>query len=349
MSAFDVVVPCYNYARYLRGCVASILSQRDVAVRVLIIDDRSSDDTQAVGEALAAADPRVTFRRHDVNAGLIRTANEGVMDWAASKYTLLLSADDALTPGAFARAAAIMDADPEISMTYGLASVIGDGETLPDVADQGAPDYRIVPGAKIIEYSCLHANPAPSPTAVVRTSVQHRIGGYSASLPHTSDMEMWMRFALEGPIGIIRQPQGFYRWHGANMAIQHTSGALSDRAHRLATCRKVFDEHDGRAIPGFSDWLTALTRKFAVEATYLAGLAYAQGDNDAYRACKAFAAECEPKLRADRVLLRHRIKRLMGEKAAGALRGLASSAVTAEEGNSWAANNRLYGWWPDAA
>ncbi len=38
MSSVDVVVPCYNYARYLRACVGSILSQRDVDVRVLIVD-----------------------------------------------------------------------------------------------------------------------------------------------------------------------------------------------------------------------------------------------------------------------------------------------------------------------
>ena len=45
MSSVDVVVPCYNYGRYLRACVGSILSQRDVDVRVLIIDDKSSDDS----------------------------------------------------------------------------------------------------------------------------------------------------------------------------------------------------------------------------------------------------------------------------------------------------------------
>jgi len=39
MSTVDVVIPCYNYARYLSGCVSSILSQPRVDVRILIIDD----------------------------------------------------------------------------------------------------------------------------------------------------------------------------------------------------------------------------------------------------------------------------------------------------------------------
>src|ERR1700678_792414 len=93
MSPVDVVVPCYNYGRYLKGCVESVLSQRDVDVRVLIIDDASSDDTPVIGEGLAANDMRITFRRHAVNLGHIKTFNEGILDWARAPYTLLSSAD----------------------------------------------------------------------------------------------------------------------------------------------------------------------------------------------------------------------------------------------------------------
>ena len=39
----SVVVPCYNYGRYLEGCVGSVLSQEGVEVDVLIVDDASPD------------------------------------------------------------------------------------------------------------------------------------------------------------------------------------------------------------------------------------------------------------------------------------------------------------------
>src|SRR4051794_4607901 len=119
MSRVDVVIPCYNYGRFLRDCVASVLGQAGVDVRVLVIDDCSKDDTPAVGAVLAAADARVEFRRHAVNRGHIATYNEGLLEWAAGDYALLLSADDLLIPGALARAAALMDAHPEVGMTYG--------------------------------------------------------------------------------------------------------------------------------------------------------------------------------------------------------------------------------------
>ena len=68
MSRVDVVVPCYNYARFLERCVGSLLAQQGAEVRVLVIDDASADDTPEVGQRIAATSlpsPLVTacFRR----------------------------------------------------------------------------------------------------------------------------------------------------------------------------------------------------------------------------------------------------------------------------------------------
>ena len=45
MSKVDVIVPCYNYARFLEECVRSVLDQSVKDVRVLIIDDASADES----------------------------------------------------------------------------------------------------------------------------------------------------------------------------------------------------------------------------------------------------------------------------------------------------------------
>src|SRR5687768_2018774 len=133
MPRVDVIVPCYNYGRFLEGCVESALRQQDVDVRVLIIDDASPDDTEGVGRQLADRDARVTYRRHAVNQGHIATYNEGLLEWADGDYALVLSADDMLTPGALARAARVMDAHPDVGMTYG------------DCIRTATPDFTAVP------------------------------------------------------------------------------------------------------------------------------------------------------------------------------------------------------------
>ncbi len=150
MTSVDVVVPCYNYARYLEDCVHSILSQRDADLRVLIIDDASPDNTPEVASMLAARDPRVTYVRNEKNLGLVGTANRGVIDWARADYTALISADDALAPGAFARAAEIMNRHPEVGMTYGI-SIIFDDLGLPEVEDTRAPEPLHSLGKRVSE------------------------------------------------------------------------------------------------------------------------------------------------------------------------------------------------------
>src|SRR4051812_31139452 len=108
MAKIDVVIPCYNYGRFLEECVGSVLDQPIRDVRILIIDDASSDNSLSVARKLAEADPRVNVTAHSINRGHIFTYNEGLLDWASAEYTLLLSADDLLTRGALGRAVEVL-------------------------------------------------------------------------------------------------------------------------------------------------------------------------------------------------------------------------------------------------
>src|SRR5262245_25677862 len=130
MSSVDIIVPCYKYAHFLRECIESILTQ-EVDLRVLILDDASPDDTPAVAAALMTQDSRVAYRRHTINQGHIATYNEGLIKWARSDYSVLLSADDMLTPGALLRAVRLMDEHPEVGFVYGRALSFRSDQPLP--------------------------------------------------------------------------------------------------------------------------------------------------------------------------------------------------------------------------
>jgi glycosyltransferase involved in cell wall biosynthesis len=56
MGSIDVVIPCFQYGRFLRDSVGSVLSQDVDALRVLIIDNASTDDSLDVARRLAAED-----------------------------------------------------------------------------------------------------------------------------------------------------------------------------------------------------------------------------------------------------------------------------------------------------
>ena len=243
MSSVDVFVPCYRYGRFLRECVESVLGQSDVTIRVLIIDDASPDNTAEVAAALASEDPRVSFIRHIENKGHIATYNEGI-EWASADYMLLLSADDYLLPGALSRAANLMDAHPDVGLTFGNVIELTDNGTETRlesvIKPTNDPDKRILEGRELIELTGAEGNQVATCSAVVRTELQKRLGGYLEELPHAGDMEMWLRFAAHASVGYIFADQGVYRRHKTSM-----SAAYYLRSHGTNIYKKdhLFDNY----------------------------------------------------------------------------------------------------------
>jgi hypothetical protein len=231
-----VVVPCYRYADVLEGCVNSILTQRGVDVRVLIIDDLSPDDTPAVAQCLVARDSRVRYRRHEVNRRLIATANEG-LDWAAEHgdYSVLLSADDQLVPGCLERATRVMEANPNVGMVYGWALYAHSGRALPRRYGRWL-HTKTWAGTDWIRLRCQTGfNCISSPEVVVRTSVQSAAGRYDPACTHSSDLNMWLRIAAISDIAHVRGvAQAIYRVHSDSMSRSDPSVVLSLRERRIA-------------------------------------------------------------------------------------------------------------------
>jgi len=239
MTTVDVVIPCYNYGRYLRACVQSVLSQSGVRTRVLIIDDASSDQTSQVAQEIVATNSGVEFIRHEVNKGHIATYNEGLVGWSTAPYVVLLSADDMLAPGSLIRAVGVMEADREVGMVYGPAIHFRSEAELPE-ANASSFSHTLFRGLDWLNIRCRAGhNVITSPEVVVRGSIQRAVGGYRPELPHTGDLEMWLRIAAVCNIAYIRKvPQAFYRLHAVSMTKARTS--FVDLVQRKAAFDALF-------------------------------------------------------------------------------------------------------------
>jgi len=248
MSSVDVIVPCYRYGHLLKECVESVLKQSGPTVRVLIIDDASPDNTAEVAAELAKHDLRVILLRHTSNKGHIATYNEGIA-WVDADYLLLLSADDYLLPGSLNRAVKLMDGHPEVGFTFGNAITMDEqGRQQLTNSIKCKSDARILSGPVFMTHIGAR-NIVPTPTAVVRAELQKRLGGYLLELPHSGDMEMWLRLAAHGSVGFIEAPQAVYRRHAGNMSLAYTTqGWLPDLKQRKAAL-DCFFRTCGHVVP----------------------------------------------------------------------------------------------------
>lgn len=267
MSSVSVIVPCYNYAHFLRECAESVLSQTGVDVRLLVIDDASSDNTAEVASELAAHHPNMEFRQHKTNCGHIATYNEGLAS-ARGDYTVLLSADDLLTSGALQRAAQLMDSHPEVGFVYGGCVWFTTGQPKPQPRIPPASSiWKLYDGLDWLKIICQTGYSfIVSPEVVVRTSLQHQLGGYLPALTHTGDLEMWMRFAAHAAVGqILDADQAFYRMHGNNMHNSVMSAAYKDVQQRKAAYDRIFQDYKD-VIPGWEKLQKIADRSLASDA-----------------------------------------------------------------------------------
>jgi glycosyltransferase involved in cell wall biosynthesis len=277
----SVVIPCYKYGHYLSECVESVLGQAGVDVDVVIVDDASPDGSGEVAEEIAAASGgRVRTLRHERNQGHIATYNDGLAE-AEGKYVTLLSADDLLPPGSLGRAAALLEAHPRVGLAYGHAVSFSD--VIPAASRTRPSAWTIWAGRDWLgERFKRGRNCIRSPELVLRASVQREIGGYRADLPHTGDLEMWIRAAAIADVGYVGgADQAWYRVHAANMHSEtfrsgKREGMVSDMRERLRAFESAADEIRGE-VPDADALLDSARRALAVEALTLAVRAFHWG------------------------------------------------------------------------
>lgn len=335
MSSVSVVIPCYNYGHFLKDAVDSALTgQGGVDVDVLIIDDASTDDSAQVAKQIAAEDPRVQLVVHATNKGNLATYNEGLIDWATGDYSVLLSADDRLIPGALTRAAGLLDANPTVGFVYGRPLHFQEGSPLPVPRTEGR-GWSVWPGHWWIERRFKSGvNCITSPEVMVRTSLQQKVGGYDPRLRHSGDLEMWLRLAAHADVGYLRGiDQTYYRVHSSNMT-KSRPPVVDLQQRRLAF--EVMLETCGDRVQDASRLSQIVHRRLSWEALWIAARAYDRGHTDQIPVDEltAFALDCWPQAARLPVYRGLELRRRIGSRYMPYLQPLILSAV-AHKARNW--------------
>ncbi|SCL34106.1 Glycosyltransferase involved in cell wall bisynthesis [Micromonospora rhizosphaerae] len=133
MPSTDVLVsiclPVRNGASRLEPVVQSILAQDHADLELIISDNASSDGTEDVCRALAAADRRIAYHRQPENIGLLNNFI-AAMRLARGTFIRWVGDDDWLAPNCLSQSLEVLAADQRlILVTMGMAYVGDDGVT----------------------------------------------------------------------------------------------------------------------------------------------------------------------------------------------------------------------------
>lgn len=95
-EGLTVIVPTYNVEKYLEKCIRSIIAQTYPDLRVIIVDDGSTDNSGLIADEWARKDRRITVI-HQKNQGLSGARNTGILK-AETKYIGFVDSDDYIDP-----------------------------------------------------------------------------------------------------------------------------------------------------------------------------------------------------------------------------------------------------------
>jgi glycosyltransferase involved in cell wall biosynthesis len=119
----SIGLPVRNGARYLGEAVDSLLRQNYTDFELIISDNASTDETEAMCRDYAARDPRVRYYRSDQNVGLANNYNYLFMR-ARGDYFKWAAADDVHEPDYVGRCLEVLEHDPAVVLAYTKARFI---------------------------------------------------------------------------------------------------------------------------------------------------------------------------------------------------------------------------------
>jgi glycosyltransferase involved in cell wall biosynthesis len=211
----SVTVLNYNYAHFLPTCLDSILAQTFTDFELILINDKSSDNSLEIIQPYLA-DPRVRLVDHAQNQGFIRSLIEG-SSLSQGKYITVISADDwVLEPTAFAQQIAVLEQDAAVAFVYSNYACYKDDQTRTYVMHPAPADY-VLPGLEAFKDIIISRSPLHSGTMIRKTAYE-QIGGYDPQTIYASDTRMWAGLCIVGKVAYLNAILYAYRVHERNMS-----------------------------------------------------------------------------------------------------------------------------------
>lgn len=244
----SVVIPTYNRSSVIGHTIEDVLKQTYSNLEIIIVDDGSTDDTEAVLQRFGNS---IRYVKQE-NAGPAAARNRGI-EIARGEIIAFQDSDDLWHPSKIERQVRLLeDAGPAVPCCLCNTTLcFADGRV--------TTSFRNAPIDPLIEEG-IWTNPAAVLTTrfilfdqavAIRAAVLRKTGGFDTTLKYLEDYELPLRLALEGPWAFIRTPLATWRQGSVHSWSQKASEeALLTQECQVALRQRILqrlNDRDGDA------------------------------------------------------------------------------------------------------
>ncbi|MDB5255057.1 MAG: glycosyl transferase family 2 [Candidatus Nomurabacteria bacterium] len=213
----DVVIPVYNGAQFIVAALESVVRQTLRPQQIIVIDDGSTDNTNAIVSAYAAQSSIPVRIVTKENAGLSSARNAGIRESTAD-YIAFLDADDLWTPTKLAQQLQLFEHTSFsrlglVYCDYDVINTVGNPDmeshkTKLDTSIRGKVFLALLKGNKIL---------SSGSGVLIKREVFTTIGTFDETLRYAEDWDMWLRIAKEYEVDVVPEVLVHIRRHDDNM------------------------------------------------------------------------------------------------------------------------------------
>jgi glycosyltransferase involved in cell wall biosynthesis len=208
----SVVITCYNYGKYLSGCLESVLDQTYRDIEIIIVNDGSTDDTDEVIKKYLS-NPRVRYIKQR-NAGQANAKNTGIRN-ASGEFVAFLDADDVWEKEKLEKQLRCFD-NAEVGVVYCRAKYLNEDGNFTDF--EMTPYYLQPRRGKVTEWFVFD-NFVQFSSSIVRKECFERCGGFDEALKMGIDWDLWLRLSPVYQFDFVDEKLLYYRMgHAGQMS-----------------------------------------------------------------------------------------------------------------------------------
>ena len=214
-APISVVMPVYNGGAHLDAAIRSIVEQTWRDFEFVILDDGSTDDTEATLVRWASRDPRIRLARSAMREGW-GGSSDRVARLATAPVCARMDADDVAHPERLARQWAVLREHPDVIMV---------GTLWEGIDDRG---LRVRPRDRQVLLRHAAMTPFPHGSIMFRRAAFLEIGGYRRGAEAGEDQDLCRRMVRHGRVAVLVEALHQYRFHAGST----TRELLSDATGR---------------------------------------------------------------------------------------------------------------------